>query len=159
MHATHTFTQPMSMRVCMLRLSNQQQQEEEEAREHQLLCSTCIKAHEKQHAKIKQFDFLFLALFICFFFCRHRYPLCPTRLGGTGLQMCRLTCRHIQFLTLLLALLSPLFSSLLCSVFSLVFSYARTELLYNYIWFTILLKLLFVDYVHAPCQLSKCQFW
>lgn len=73
--------------------------------------------------------------------------------------MYRLTCRHIQFLTSLLSLLSLLCSRLLSVLFSLVFSCARTELLYNYIWFTILLKLLFVDCVYAPCQLVKCQFW
>lgn len=117
----------MSMRVCMLRLSNQQQQKEEEAREHQLLCSTCIEAHEKQHEKIKQFDFLFLALFICFFLSAGTgIRSAPPRLG-TGLQMYRLTCRHIQFLTSLLSLLSLLCSPHLSVLFSLSSSLVREQ--------------------------------
>lgn len=130
MHATHTCTHPMSMRVCMLRLSNQQQQEEEEAREHQLLCSTCIKAHEKQHAKIKQFDFLFLALFICFFFCRHRYPLCPTPLRRDWITNVptNMQAYSISHFTSCSSLSSVLLSSLFCFLYCLLLCDNRTTI-------------------------------
>lgn len=122
MHGTHTCTQPM--RVCMLRLSNQQQ-EEEEAREHQLLCSTCIEAHEKQHEKIKQFDFLFLALFICFFSAGTGIRSAPLRLG-TGLQMYRQHAGIFNF-SLHFLLFSLLCSPLLSVLFSLSSSLVRAQ--------------------------------